>query len=140
MQQVPVPTVATASVVGLVLLLAVWAGSVSAQQSEAAVSIAHGILAYDDKRYAEARALFELAMKQDPESIEALYYLGLVHLAQQQPALAVESLKRALTKAPQDLLIRFQLGVAYFSLEQYDKAEPLLAGVLAEQPRLEGLD
>jgi tetratricopeptide (TPR) repeat protein len=139
MQQVPFPTVATASVLGLVLLLAVWTGSVSAQQSEAAVSIAHGILAYDDKRYAEALALFTDALKQDPENVEALYYLGLVHLAQQQPALAVESLKRALAKAPQDLLIRFQLGVAYFSLEQYDKAEPLLAGVFAEQPQLENL-
>ena len=139
MQQVPVRPVATASVLGLVLLLAVWAGSVAAQQSEAAVSIAHGILAYDDKRYAEARVLFEMALKQDPENVEALYYLGLVHLAQQQPALAVEKLERARAKAPQDLLIRFQLGVAYFTLEQYNKAEPLLAGVFAERPKLEGL-
>lgn len=125
--------------IGACLCLILWAGTVSAQSSEAAVSISQGILAYDDKRYAEALGLFSEALKQDPESVEALYYLGLVHLAQLQPALAVERLEKARAKAPQDLLIRFQLGVAYFTLEQYDKADPLLAQVFAEQPKLEGL-
>ncbi len=125
--------------IGACLCLVLWAGTVSAQQSESTVLISQGILAYDDKRYAEAFGLFSEALKQDPESVEALYYLGLVHLAQLQPALAVERLEKAHEKAPRDILIRFQLGVAYFALEQYDKAEPLLAEVFAEQPKLEGL-
>lgn len=124
---------------GVLLLLALWIAPAPAQQSEAAVPISQGILAYDDKRHAEALSLFTEALQRDPESVEAQYYLGLTHLAQLQPARAVESLEKARAKAPQDLLIRFQLGVAYFTLEQYDKAEPLLSEVFAAQPQLEGL-
>jgi len=121
------------------LCLVLWAGSASAQQPEAVVLISQGVLAYDDKRYDEAIRLFSDVLKRDPDSVEALYYLGLVHLARLQPALAVESLEKARVLAPQDLLVRFQLGVAYFTLEQYEKAEPLLAAVFAEQPKLESL-
>jgi len=121
------------------LLLALWAGSASAQQPEAVVLISQGILAYDDKRYDEALRLFSDAVKRDPDSVEALYYLGLIHLAQLQPARAAESLEKARARAPQDPLIAFQLGVAYFTQAQYDKAEPLLTAVFAKQPRLESL-
>ena len=112
---------------------------VSAQQSEADVLVAQGILAYEDKRYAEAFSLFSEALKFDPGNTEALYYLGLVHLAQAHPALAVEVLEKAREKAPEDIPIRFQLGVGYFLLEQYEKAEPLLEAVFAKEPQLENL-
>jgi len=137
--QVLLSVAALISIPALALCLTLWAGSVSAQQSEAAILLSQGILAYDDKRFTEAQTLFTEALKQDPASVEALYYLGLVHLAQQQPAAAIEALERARAKAPRDLPIRFQLGVAYFALQEYDKAGPLLEGVFAEQPKLDGL-
>ncbi len=110
-----------------------------AQQSEADVYVAQAILAYDDKRYEEALSLLNEALKLDPGNIQALYYTGLVHLAQKDPVLAMKSLELARAKSPDDLIIRFQLGVAYFTLEQYDDAQPLLESVFKAQPKLENL-
>src|SRR5207247_2202520 len=100
---------------------------------------AQAILAYDDKRYEEALSLLNEALKLDPGNIQALYYTGLVHLAQKDPVLAIKSLELARAKSPDDLIIRFQLGVAYFTLEQYDDAQPFLESVFKAQPKLENL-
>jgi tetratricopeptide (TPR) repeat protein len=123
----------------LALLLALWAVPSFAQQSEADIFVAQAILAYDDKRYPEALASLNEALKQDPNNVDALYYTGLVHLAQKKPELAVPALEKARTLAPKELFIRLQLGVAYLTLEQYDKAKPLLSEVFAEQPKTDGV-
>ena len=123
----------------ILLLFALGAPPAYAQQSEADVYIAQAILDYDNKRYPEALALLNDALKQDPDNLDALYYSGLVHLAQKNPALAIESFEKARAKSPADPVVRYQLGVAYFLLEQYDKSEPLLSGVFKELPRLENL-
>ncbi len=125
------------AVAGLLSLRA--AGPAVAQQSEADVYVAQAALAYDDRHYDEALRLLQEALQIDPNHVEALYYTGLVHLAQRRPDLAVEALEKARAKAPEDLSVLFQLGVAYFVQEQYDKAEPLLARVLSERPRTDGL-
>ncbi len=120
-------------------LLVLWIAPVYAQQSEADVYVAQAILAYDDKRFADALGYLADALKIEPDNLQALYYTGLAHLAQENPLLAVEYLEKARAHAPDDPVIRYQLGVAYFILEQYDKAEPLLSGVFKEQPRLENV-
>ena len=120
-------------------LLVLWIAPAHAQQSEADVYVAQAILAYDDKRFADALGYLADALKIEPDNLQALYYTGLAHLAQKNPILAVEYLEKARAHAPDDLVIRYQLGVAYFILEQYDKAEPLLSGVFKEQPRLENV-
>lgn len=132
---VPLATLGWVFVFALVL----WASAAVAQETEADVYIAQAILDYDSKRYSEALALLNEALKQDPDNLNGLYYAGLVHLAQKNPTLAVESLEKARAKSPADPAVRYQLGVAYFLLEQYDKAEPLLAELFKEQPRLENL-
>ena len=121
------------------LLLALWMGAADAQQSEVQVLMAQAVLAYDDKRYAEALGFLQEALKLDPTNVDALYYTGVVQLAQKNTALAIESLEKARGQDPADPLIRFQLGVAYYSLGQYDKAEPLLTEVFNEQPQIENL-
>src|SRR5439155_8015070 len=126
-------------ILSLLALSALLTAHAFAQQSEADVYIAQAILAYDDKRYEEAHSLLDEALKLDPGNIQALYYAGLVHLARKNPALAIESLKKAQAKSPDDLIIRYQLGVAYFTLERYDEAQPLLDSVLKAQPQLENL-
>lgn len=111
----------------------------AAQQSESDVFVAQAILAYEARRYDEALGFLEEALAQEPKNVEALYYKGLVLMAQQKTEAALEPLERARVLAPQDFSARFLLGVAYFSLERYDKAEPLLAGIFNERPKTEGV-
>lgn len=126
-----------------VLLLAagflLLAGEAAAQQSEADVFVAQAILAYEDKRYEEALGFLREALALDPANVDALYYIGLVLMAQRKPAEAAPVLERARETAPSDFAIGHQLGVAYFSLERYDKAEPLLTQVFREQPRTDSV-
>src|SRR5713226_7507155 len=111
----------------------------AAQQSETDVFVAQAILAYEGRRYDEALGYLEEALAQEPKNVEALYYKGLVLMAQQKTEAAVEPLERARTLAPADFSVGFLLGVAYFSLERYDKAEPLLTPIFTERPETEGV-
>jgi tetratricopeptide (TPR) repeat protein len=134
-----------AALLALDLLLATGAlltGAVTqavAQQSEADVFVAQAILAYDARKYDEALALLNEALKQDPKNVEALYYSGLVLMAQQKTEQAAETLEKARALAPRDLSVLFLLGVAYFSLERYDRAEAPLTTVFNERPQTEGI-
>ena len=110
-----------------------------AQQSEADVFVAQAILAYDARKYDEALALLKDALAMDPKNVEALYYSGLVLMAQQKTEQAVEALERARALAPRDQSILFLLGVAYFALERYDQAEGPLTQVFNERPQTEGI-
>ncbi len=116
-------------------LIILGASFAAAQGSEADVFVAQAVLAYEDKRYEEALLRLREALDLDPENIDALYYTGLVLIAQQKKWTAVEPLEKAREKAPDDLSILFQLGVVYFSLEEYGKAEPVLTQVFDERPR-----
>ncbi|HEY7436920.1 MAG TPA: tetratricopeptide repeat protein [Methylomirabilota bacterium] len=111
----------------------------AAQQSEADVFVAQAILAYDARRYDEALALLKDALTLDPRNVEALYYSGLVLMAQQKTEQAVEVLEKARALAPRDLSILFLLGVAHFALERYDQAEGPLTQVFNERPQTEGI-
>ena len=110
-----------------------------AQQSEADVFVAQAILAYDARKYDEALALLKDALALDPKNVEALYYSGLVLMAQQKTEQAVAVLEKARALAPRDLSILFLLGVAYFALERYDQAESPLTQVFNERPQTEGI-
>ena len=121
------------------LLLAGAPTAAVAQQSEADVYVAQAILAYDARKYDEALALLKDALALDPKNVEALYYSGLVLMAQQKTEQAVEVLEKARALAPRDLSILFLLGVAYFALERYDQAEGPLTPVFNERPQTEGI-
>jgi tetratricopeptide (TPR) repeat protein len=110
-----------------------------AQQSEADVFVAQAILAYDARKYDEALAHLKEALALDPKNVEALYYSGLVLMAQQKTEQAVEVLEKARALAPRDLSILFLLGVAHFALERYDQAEGPLTQVFNERPQTEGI-
>ena len=121
------------------LLVSALLSPADAQQSVAEVFVAQAILSYDEKRYDEALSLLREALQIEPDNVEALYYTGLVYLAQRKPDLAAENLEKARIKAPKEISILFQLGVAYFTLEQYDRAQPLLTQVFNEQPRMDSV-
>ena len=114
-------------------------GPAAAQQSEADVFVAQAILAYDARRYDEALALLKDALTLDPKNVEALYYSGLVLMAQQKTEQAVGVLEKARALAPRDVSILFLLGVAHFALERYDQAEGPLTQVFNERPQTEGI-
>jgi tetratricopeptide (TPR) repeat protein len=120
-------------------LLAVAVTPAVAQQSEADVFVAQAILAYDARKYDEALAQLKDALALDPKNVEALYYTGLVLMAQQKTEQAVEVLEKARALAPRDQSILFLLGVAYFALERYDQAEGPLTQVFNERPQTEGI-
>src|SRR5258708_39995483 len=103
-------------------LLAVGAGPALAQQSEADVFVAQAILAYDARRYDEALSLLKEALAQDPNNVEALYYSGLVLMAQQKTEQAVAVREKARARPPTDVSIQFLPGGAYFALSRYDPA------------------
>src|SRR2546422_4837627 len=126
---------------GLALLLFVSLPVViaEAQHTEADVYVGQAIVDFDDKRYDSALDNLRRALEVEPDHVQALYYTGVVYMAQRQPALAVPFLERARTRAPSDVVIAFQLGLAYFAQEQYDRAEPLLDDALRAQPDLDGL-
>ncbi|OLB68608.1 MAG: hypothetical protein AUH96_06675 [Nitrospirae bacterium 13_2_20CM_2_61_4] len=113
--------------------------SAHAQRAEADVLVAQAVLAYDNQEYDEALSLLKRALDLDPRNARGLYYSGLVYLAKKQPAQAVAPLETLQELRPADIAARFQLGVAYFIMGEYDKAQPLLESVFQEQPTLENL-
>ena len=130
-------------VLALILAVAVLLTSVPfpaiAQTTEADVYVAQGILDFEDKRYAEALANFRKALEIEPDHVEALYYTGVVHMAQRQPEQAATVLERARAKAPTDASVLYQLGLVYFAQQQYDRAQPLLEEVFRVAPTQDSL-
>jgi tetratricopeptide (TPR) repeat protein len=110
-----------------------------AQQGEASVFVARGVLAYDEKRYEDALESLREALRLEPDNVDALYYTGLTDIALKRYDQATEALERARKREPRDQSVLFQLGALYFGLEQYDRAQPLLEDVFAANPRLDSL-
>jgi tetratricopeptide (TPR) repeat protein len=112
---------------------------VHAQTTEADVYVAQAILDFEEKRYAEALANLRRALELEPNHLEALYYTGVIAMTQGRTAEAVGILERARARAPADPSVAFQLGLAYFGLQQFERAQPLLEEVFRGQPTLDGL-
>jgi tetratricopeptide (TPR) repeat protein len=130
-------------IAGLLIAGSVWAGTLSiglAQvPTEADVYVDRGIIAYDAKRYAEALQSFQEALRINPNSINAHYYIGLSYMALEQYPEAQAAMERARDLAPADLDVAFQLGVAYFTQQEFEKAEPLFRQVYSSQPQRQNL-
>ena len=113
--------------------------SVQAQEADAEVLAAEGIVAYDAKRYDEAIALLSRAVALDPRHARAFYYLALCHLAQGHTEQAIAPLSTLRTLRPSDPEVAYQLGAALFALRNYEKAGPLLEEVFRQEPKRENL-
>ena len=121
------------------LLSPLWTCSVFAEQADAEILLAQATLAYENRQFEKALSLLFEAKDHDPNNSRILYYLGLVYLAQKQPAEAARYLEQGLAIRPSDFFLQYQLGLAYFALGNYDKAAPLLFAVYKEQPMLDSL-
>ncbi len=111
----------------------------SAQLTEADVYVQQAVLEIDAQRYAAALEHLARALAMEPNHVEALYYTGLVHMAERRPQEAVSYLDRARAGSPTEPSIAYQLGLAYFALERYEQAAPLLEGVFRTNPDLDGV-
>ena len=106
---------------GLVLILLFLGAArfAMAQVSDADVFVAEAVLAIDDKRWDRALELLRQALVRSPGHVEALYYTGVAYLGKRQPSSAIPPLTQAYQAAPSDTSVAYQLGLAYFALEQY---------------------
>lgn len=118
------------------LIILIQPSFVSAKASpEATVYTDRAVLAYDAKRYDEALKELKEALRLNPESVDALYYHGLVLSALKRPSEALASLEKALKLRPGDVDVTFQLGILYFNQKDYEKAELLLQQVHRVSPK-----
>ena len=92
--------------------------------TESDVYVDRGIVAYGQSQYQDALQAFQEAVRMNPDNVNALYYVGMVYLALEQPAAAQEALEQAQKLNPNDLDVVFQLAVVYFTQQQYDKSGP----------------
>jgi tetratricopeptide (TPR) repeat protein len=92
------------------------------------------ILAYDEQHYDQALQELQEALRLDPNSVEALFYQGLVYAAMNRRRDAMAAWERARQLRPSDIDVAFQLGALYFASEQYDRAKPLLQQVYQVEP------
>lgn len=113
--------------------------SAHAQEADAEVLVAEGILAFDDKHYDDAIALLSRAIALDPNNARGFYYLALCHLARGQAEQALAPLATLHHLRPADVEVTYQLGVTHFALRNYGQATPLLEDVFRRAPTRENL-
>jgi tetratricopeptide (TPR) repeat protein len=107
----------------------------SSGELEAAVFVDRAVLAYSETRYDVALKEVQEALRLHPQSVEALYYQGLVYSALDRPGDARASFEKARAIQPTDADVAFQLGVLHFAQKEYEQAEPLLRQAYQADPR-----
>ena len=66
--------------------------------TESDVYVDRGILAYGQGQYQDALQAFQEAVRMNPDNVNALYYVGMVYLAMDQPAAAQEALEQGIKR------------------------------------------
>ena len=111
-----------------------WAQAQEETANEAPVYVDRAIIHYQDKKFDEALKELQRALELDPQSIDALYYQGLVYAASNRPGEAQAAWEKTRGLNPADLDVAFQLGVLYFNRQEYEKAEASLRQVYGPEP------
>jgi tetratricopeptide (TPR) repeat protein len=94
-----------------------------------------GLSCYLQKKYVEAAGHFETGLKNKPDMANASLFLGLARFHLNRPAEAAVQLERYVATRADDFQGVYFLGLSYLALEQFDKAETLLAAARQIQPR-----
>lgn len=86
-----------------------------------------GVIAYQTRDYPQAEQYFRKALEADPGNWTPALNLGGVLLNLNKPKEALDYNRFATQAHPNDALANSQLGMNYFQLDQFDKAEQYLA-------------
>lgn len=85
----------------------------SSAAAEATAMVREGTTLIEQRRFAEAQAVFEALLTREPENLEAAYQLGVLALRRGEADAAVRLLEKALSLAPDAARTHHNLGHAY---------------------------
>ncbi len=93
-----------------------------------------GRIHFEQQRFADAQTAFEQELNNNANHIEALYYLGLSHLALNHPQQAEDAFKRLANLLPDSSQASKLLAEAYVRNKQFTNAEAVLQSILQRTP------
>ena len=92
----------------------------------AEAALIEGWIAYRQERFQTAKERFEQSLRHNPKQPAALAAVGRLHLLENNDALAIDYLERALKLAPHDSESTYQLGVLYARNGRLEQGRELL--------------
>lgn len=90
--------------------------------------------AEDNERLDEALQLAQAARERMPDAPETADTLGWVYYKKDLPSLAVQALREAVDKAPENASFRYRLGLAYVKNGEFARARQTLESALKHDP------
>ena len=99
-----------------------------------AEAVALGLHHHGAGRLNEAEALYRQALAKDPESIDALHFLGVIALQRGAPSLAIELISKALSRNAANAPAHNNLGLALVAQGRKAEAAGAYLAALALQP------
>ncbi len=99
-----------------------------------AEAVALGLQHHGAGRLDEAETLYRQALARDPESIDALHFLGVIALQRGAPSLAVELISKALSRSAANAPAHNNLGLALIAQGRKAEAVSAYLAALALQP------
>lgn len=100
----------------------------------AQVHLERGIQLHRQKAYLPAKKILIQALRADPKSWQASFYLGAGNMELKRYAAAIPFLERALSLAPEEQKIYKMLGVIYYKLGKLDMAKGYFSAYLDLDP------
>lgn len=101
------------------------------------LNVSKGLLKFNQGLYAEAEQFLSAALQEQPEDVDARYYLGQILLRSNRPADAERIFRPLLRSDPDVGRIRLGIGIAQYQQESYQDALTSLASaqqVLPDDP------
>lgn len=96
--------------------------------------VLRGNIALSRKDPKAAIADLRAVLRDQPNSVPVLRTLARAHLANGEPAIAEETLRRALEAGPKDPVVRLDLAQLLAQIGKPEQAKPILADLTKEQP------
>jgi tetratricopeptide (TPR) repeat protein len=143
MRHSPLTLLSKGALCGLALMFTLLARPLGAQNQQADAHFKSAMSHYKARNPKEALAELELALKATPQNDTSdskkstaflLYWIGFIHLENQQYKLAQEPLEKAVKLEPNNVVAHMNLGNVYDGLSLYAKAQGEFETVIKLEP------